>query len=297
MEKEERFKQAQTVAVVGIIGNLLLAIMKSIVGVMANSRALIADAVNSASDVAGSLVVYIGVRIAKQPPDEDHPYGHGKAESIAAIVVAVLLVIVGIEILTASFKAFFNPIEPPKLFAVFALIFAILVKEGLYRYTYRVGKQINSDAVMINAHDHRADVFSSFAALIGIGAALIGEKINMNWLVYADPLAGLFVSLFVLKTAWSLGAEAFHNTLDHVLHEEDITHLKELVANVPGVKKVNSFYAREHGYYVIVDLRISVDPLITVEEGHAIGKKVKAQLLKDSNIQDVFVHVNPYSQN
>jgi len=296
VDNEKRFKEAQTAAVVGMVGNIVLAIMKSVVGVMANSRALIADAANSVSDVAGSLVVFIGVKIAKQPPDEDHPYGHGKAESIAAIIVAVLLAIVGIEILTSSFQAFFNPIEPPKIFAIYALVTAIIIKEGLYRYTYRIGKKIKSDAVMINAHDHRVDVFSSFAALVGIGSSLIGDKIGIEWLVYADPLAGLIVSVLVLKTAWTLGAEAFHNTLDHVLHEEDTAHLKEIVLGVEGVERIDTLHAREHGYYAIVDLRISVDPFITVEEGHQIGKVVKEQLLEEPNIQGVFVHINPYSE-
>ncbi|MEC0665500.1 cation diffusion facilitator family transporter [Priestia flexa] len=296
MDNEQRFKEAQTAAMVGMVGNIVLAIMKSIVGVMANSRALIADAANSVSDVAGSLVVFIGVKIAKQPPDEDHPYGHGKAESIAAIIVAVLLAIVGIEILTSSFQAFFNRIEPPKIFAVYALVAAIIIKEGLYRYTYRIGKKIKSDAVMINAHDHRVDVFSSFAALVGIGASLIGDEIGIEWLVYADPLAGLIVSVLVLKIAWTLGAEAFHSTLDHVLHEEDIAHLKEIVLGVEGVERIDTLHAREHGYYVIVDLRISVDPFITVKKGHQIGKVVKEKLLEEPNIQGVFVHINPYSE-
>lgn len=114
--------------------------------------------------------------------------------------------------------------------------------------------------------------------------------------MYADPLAGLIVSVLVLKTAWTLGAEAFHNTLDHVLHEEDIAHLKEIVLGVEGVERIDTLHAREHGYYVIVDLRISVDPFITVKKGHQIGKVVKEKLLEEPNIQGVFVHINPYSE-
>lgn len=295
VEKNERFRKAQQAALIGMAGNLVLAIVKWIFGTMANSRALMADAVNSASDVAGSIVVYIGVKIAKQPPDEDHPYGHGKAESIAAIIVSVLLFIVGIEILRSSIEAFSQPIEPPKLWAIAAIIFSILVKEALFRYTYGLGKKIKSDALLVNAYDHRTDVLSSIAALIGILSSIIGEKIGVGWLVYADPVAGLFVSFLVLKTAWQFGSEAFHNTLDHVWHEEDTAHLREIATSVQGVKKLTSLHAREHGHYVIIDLKVSVDPYITVEEGHLIGKEVKRKLMEEPNVQDVLVHINPYS--
>jgi cation diffusion facilitator family transporter len=295
MDKEERFKQAQFAAMIGIVGNIVLAGIKWWAGVVSNSRALVADAVHSASDVAGSLAVYIGVKVAKEPPDEDHPYGHGKAESVAAIIVAVLLFLVGIEIFKSSVEAFFEPIESPKMLAIYATLLSIIVKEAMFRYKYRLGKKIKSDAIIINAYEHRSDVFSSIAALVGIGASIIGERAGVDWLVYADPVAGLLVSFLVLKMAWQLGSESIHNTLDHVLHYEDTLQLREMVMTVPGVKKLTSFQAREHGHYVIIDLKISVDPMITVEEGHRIGKEVKKKLMEEPNIQDVLVHINPYS--
>ncbi len=295
MENQERFKKAEFVAIIGIIGNLVLAILKWVIGVYANSRALVADAVNSASDVAGSLAVFIGLRAAKQPPDEDHPYGHGKAESIAAIIVAVLLVLVGFEIGKSSFQAFFQPIEAPKLIALVAVIVSIAIKEAMFRYTYKMGKKLNSDALIVTAYDHRSDVYSSLAALVGIGCAILGEKLAVGWLVYADPVAGLFVSLLILKLAWKLGSESIHNALDHVLHEEDTIELRKVVESIPEVKKIDELHAREHGHYVIVDIKISVDPYITVEEGHRVGKKVKHKLMEERHVENVFVHINPYN--
>lgn len=297
MDTKQRFKQAEFAALLGVVGNIILTIVKSVIGVIGNSKALIADAVNSASDVAGSLAVYIGLRIAKQPPDEDHPYGHGKAESIAAIIVAVLLFVVGIEIGRASIEAFFHPIEPPKTITVYAVIFSIVVKEALFRYKYRLGKKIKSDAIIVNAYDHRSDVYASIAVLIGIGASVIGGRVGVNWLLYADPVAGLLVSLLIIKTAWGLGAKSIHTTLDHVLHEEDTVHFREAVLSFPEVKQIDELHAREHGHYVIIDLKIAVDPRITVEEGHAIGKRVKEKLLAMPNVQNVMVHINPYSPN
>ncbi len=297
LENKDRFKQAEFAAMLGVVGNVILAIIKYIVGVMAGSKALIADAVHSASDVAGSFVVYIGVRAAKQPPDKDHPYGHGKAESIAAIIVAVLLFLVGIEIGKSSIEAFFVPIEAPKAFAIYAVVFSIIVKEAMFRYKFKLGKRINSDAVIVNAYEHRSDVYSSIAALIGIIGAIFGERIGAPWLVYGDPVAGVFVSLLIIRTAFKLGKESIHTTLDHVLHEEDTVELREAVLTIPEVKKINELHAREHGHYVIVDLKISVDPYMTVEDGHNVGKQVKEKLLKVDHVHDVFVHINPYSEN
>ncbi|WP_349407994.1 cation diffusion facilitator family transporter [Pseudalkalibacillus sp. SCS-8] len=296
MDQNDRFKQGEFAAWVGIIGNLILAIIKGFVGFISNSRALIADAVHSASDVAGSFAVLLGLRAAKLPPDRDHPYGHGKAESIAAIIVAVLLFVVGLEIGYSSVEAFFHPIEAPKIWAVYAVIFSIIAKELMFQYKFRLGKRINSDAVINNAYEHRSDVYSSMAALVGIGAAVIGGKLDISWLEYADPIAGLAVSLLVLRISWKLGSESIHNTLDHVLHEEDTVEMKEIVRGVDGVLNLDEFFAREHGYYVIIDLKIAVDPNITVQQGHDIGKEVKNRLIEQTLVKDVFVHINPYQE-
>ncbi|MBU9720687.1 MULTISPECIES: cation diffusion facilitator family transporter [Bacillaceae] len=291
---DERYRKVKIGAWVGIIGNIVLAVLKAIVGVAANSRALVADAVHSASDVVGSIAVLIGVRAAQLPPDRDHPYGHGKAETVTAIIVAVLLFIVGLEIAVGAVNAFFEPIAVPGIWAIYAVIFSIFVKELMFRYKIHLGKKYKSDALITDAWHHRSDVFSSIAALLGIGASIIGGWIDIPWLVYADPLAGLFVALLIGKMAWKLGSEAIHNTLDHVLHDEDTKEMFELAQNVEGVYEVNELLAREHGHYVIVDIKVAVDPKITVEEGHSIGKAVKEKIMEDEFVQDVRVHINPF---
>ncbi|WP_100406585.1 cation diffusion facilitator family transporter [Bacillus solitudinis] len=295
-ESDIRYRKVRFAAWIGIIGNIVLAIIKAIIGIMANSRALIADAVHSASDVVGSVVVLVGVRAAKMPPDEDHPYGHGKAESVAAIIVAVLLVIVGFEIALNAFQSFFEPVVVPKMLAIYAVLFSILVKELMFRYKYNLGKKYKSEALMVDAWHHRSDVYSSIAALIGIGAAILGGYLNIPFLVYGDALASAFVAVLIAKMAWTLGKQSIHNALDHVLHEEDTVEMKNAAANVEGVLNVDEFLAREHGHYVIVDIKIAVNPEITVREGHAIGKNVKVRLLEDKLVQDVLVHINPYEK-
>lgn len=294
-QNPERFRQAEFAAWVGIVANVALAILKGVVGLIGNSRALVADAVHSASDVVGSLAVLIGLRAAKLPPDDDHPYGHGKAESIAAIVVAVILFMVGVQIGYGSFGALFEPILSPSIIAVYAALFSIVVKEIMFQYKYRLGKRLKSDALIVNAWEHRSDVYSSLAAVAGIGGAVLGGKIGIPWMVYLDPVAGIVVSLLIMRMAWKLGKESIHNTLDHVLHVEDAADLKKTAEEVDGVIQVDQLYAREHGHYVIVDIKIAVAPNLTVEEGHAIGKKVKETLIiKHEHVHNVLIHINPY---
>ncbi|MFV9510928.1 cation diffusion facilitator family transporter [Tepidibacillus sp. LV47] len=294
--KEQRFQKAEFAAWVGIIGNLFLAVVKGGLGWIASSKALIADAAHSFSDVAGSIAVLIGLRAAQLPPDKDHPYGHGKAENIAAIIVAVILFFVGVEVGYSSLRGMFQAkIEAPGILAIYGALLSIIVKEAMFQYKYRVGKKINSPAVIANAWEHRSDVYSSIGALIGIGGAILGGKWNIHWLLYLDPLAGFVVAIAIMKMAYDLGKETIHNTLDRVLQEDETKEYIAAVEKVVGVMHVDEFYAREHGHYVIVDLKIAVNPRITVEEGHQIGKEVKKTLLSQfHNIKDVFVHINPY---
>ncbi|HZG57264.1 cation diffusion facilitator family transporter [Paenibacillus sp.] len=295
---EQRFAKAEFAAWLGIIGNLALAIMKGVVGFFSGSKALIADAANSASDVAGSFAVLIGLRAAKRPPDKDHPYGHGKAESIAAIIVSVLLLLVGFEVARGAIVTIFfteGPIPVPEAYAIWALVAAIVVKEILFRYKFRLGKELNSQALIATAWDHRSDVMASGAALVGVAGSVLGGRYGIGWLAYADPVAGLLVAGLVLLMGYRLIMEAIHNTLDHVLHTEDAEELVQAAQHVKGVITVDELRAREHGHYVIVDAKISVNPRITVLEGHDIAKAVKHELMnKFSHVSDVFVHVNPY---
>ncbi|GAA3408263.1 cation diffusion facilitator family transporter [Paenibacillus hodogayensis] len=293
---DQRFVKAQFAAWLGIIGNLALAVMKGIVGWLSGSKALLADAANSASDVAGSVAVLFGLKAAKKPPDEDHPYGHGKADSVSAIVVSVLLLLVGLEIGWNSVKSLFNGVsEAPEKYALIAIGISIVVKEFLFQYNFRLGKKLSSHALIASAWDHRTDVMSSVAVLIGVGGAVLGQYMDQPMLYYMDPIAGVFVAVLVLRTGYKLVRESVHTTIDHVLHKEETEELLETAQRVKGVIAVNELRAREHGHYVIVDIKISVNPKITIVEGHDIGKAVKHQLLSNfSHVSDVFIHVNPY---
>lgn len=293
---EQRFAKAEFAAWMGIIGNIGLALIKGATGLFANSKALIADAAHSASDVVGSVAVLIGFRAAKRPPDEEHPYGHGKAESITAIIISIILILVGIQIGISAVKSLYNGVsEAPKDIALYVIVLSIVVKEVMFQYKYRLGKKLRSQALIANAWEHRSDVYSSAAAFIGVGGAIIGRTFGIPQLYYLDPLAGLFVTLLILRIGYKLIKQSIHKSMDRVLHGEESEELLKSVQCVPGVIAVDELRAREHGHYVIVDVKISVNPRITVTEGHEIGKTVRHTLMKRFiHVSDVFIHVNPY---
>jgi cation diffusion facilitator family transporter len=294
----QRLSKAAFAAWVGIVGNLLLAIFKGIIGFLTGSNVLLAEAANSASDVVGSIAVLIGLRVAHLPPDDDHPYGHGKAESIAAIIVSVLLILVGFQIALTAMKSLWNGAPVPGdnySLALWIIIISVIAKELLFQYNFRLGKRLKSQALIATAWDHRSDVLSSIAALIGIVGAMIGKVYGISWMYSLDPIAGLVVSALVLRMGVKLIMESIHETMDHVLHEEETKDMADAVSEVPGVLSLDELRARQHGHYLIIDLKISVQPEISVLDGHTIGKAVKKMLVsRFAQVEDVFIHINPY---
>lgn len=281
---------------VGIIVNILLTVLKGVGGFLSGSRALLADAAHSASDIVGSVVVLFAVKIANKPPDKEHPYGHGKAENIASIIVALLLILVGVEISISSIKVFLGatPTAPGKL-ALIILIISILIKEALFQYKYYLGKKHHSTALIAEAWHHRSDSISSLAALLGVGLAILGERLSISYFIYGDAIAGIIVSIIVIKVGYQLAKTSANVVLEEVLPETEVKKYQETVKSINGVKRVDELLARTHGSYVIIDIKISVDPTLSVEGGHAIGKQTKHALLNEhEEVGNVLVHINPY---
>ena len=281
---------------VGIIVNTLLAILKGIGGVLSGSKALLADALHSASDIVGSIVILFAVKMAVKPPDEEHPYGHGKAENVGSIIIALLLIVVGIEISISSAKVFFGelPTAPGKL-ALIIIIISILVKEALFYYKLYLGKKHSSTALISEAWHNRSDSLSSLAALIGVGAAMLGEFLGWSFLVYSDAVAGIVVSIIVIKIGYQLAKESFVIMMEKVLNDEETQEYQKTVHAIDGVLRIYQMHARTHGSYVIIDIKVSVDPDISVKQGHDIAKEVKQKLIENhQDIEDVLVHINPF---
>lgn len=294
--RENRTTPVFTATWIGIIANTFLTILKGIGGFISGSRALLADALHSASDIAGSIVVLFGIKIAHKPPDKEHPYGHGKAENIASIIVAFLLIIVGIQISVSSIKVFWGEIPAaPGTVALIIIIISIVLKEILFYYKYYLGKKYRSSALTAEAWHHRSDSLSSLAALIGIGGALLGDHFDIDFLLYADAAAGIVVSLIVIKVGYNLAKESSLVVMEKVLDKDEIKLYNDTVAGISGVLRIDQMLARTHGAYVVIDIKISVDPKITVREGHDIAVEVKDRLIDQyKEVEDVLVHINPY---
>ncbi len=292
----DRFQKAQFASILGIVVNLILAVIKGIGGILGNSRALLADAVHSASDVLSSIAVLVGIRAAQKPPDSEHPYGHGKAENIATLIVAILLAVVGLEILMDAISVIWSETESnTSMLALYIVLFSILVKESLFQYKNRLGNKINSPAIIADAWHHRSDAISSLIAFIGIGLSIWGANSEIPFLAYLDPIASAIIAVIIMWMGFSLGKEAVKISLEIVLDEEDTKKFLDTINKIEGVKKIDALHARSHGSYVIIDAKISVDSDITVDEGHTIAVNVKEKLMKQhEGVQDVHVHVNPY---
>lgn len=284
-------------AIIGVAVNLLLSAVKGVAGVLGNSHVLIADAVNSVSDVVGSVLVWLGMRWAGKPPDDDHPYGHGRAETLAAAAVGLILVVAAIQIMWSGVSALFAlPSGVPAAYTGAFAALAIVVKEILYRYNINLGKRLNSPALIANAHDHRSDVISSIVALLGIVGAQLSAVVGIPWLARLDAGASLFVGLLILRTAWLLVHNAFTEVMDTQVDEEELNKYQDLVLSVKGVEAVSDLRVRTYGHYRVIDTKIAVRRWLSVDEGHGIAARVKDAILEahPSETLSVMVHVNPH---
>lgn len=293
---EQRYLKAEMAAWIGVAGNALLALMKGTIGYSAQSKVLMADAAHSASNVIGSAAVLVGLRSAQLSPDYDHADSQGMAESITATIVSVLLLVVGVEIGFHSAKAIYDGVDaPPAWYAIIAIVVSIIVKEFMFQYKSRLERKRSSRAHFANPGEHRSDVFSSLAALIGVGGALLGAWQEWPWLYYLDPLAGLFVAFLVLRMGYSLVKQSVQNKMERGILNEDAEKLLNAVQNIKGVITVDELSTKEQGHYVIVDVTVCVNPKITVLEGHDIAKVVRHHLMQRFiYVSDVCVHVHPY---
>ncbi|MBS4537059.1 cation transporter [Clostridium sp. D2Q-11] len=288
MNKEDRYKLGQRVIWITIILNIILSVLKVVIGIISNSNAMLADGIHSISDVGSSLGIIVGLFIAKKPEDLEHQYGHEKAETIATFLLSVLLIAVGLNIGYNSIKLIFSGgAEVPGIAAIWAAIISIVVKEIQYRISLRAGKKINSDVLIADAWHHRSDALSSIAALVGILGARLGYS-------FLDPVAGVLVSIIVVKVGVEIFVKGTNELMDESLEEEKLIKIVNAVMTHTGVKTVNDIKARKHGSMAYVDIEIAVDPDITVSQGHDIAEDVEAIVYERiENIKSVLVHVNP----
>ena len=275
---------------IGIFSNLFLAITKTATGYLGNSYALIADGIESLSDVISSIIVYSGLKIAVKPPDENHPYGHGKAEPLAASLVALALIIAAIVIIILSIIEIINPHHAPEPFTLIVLLGVIIVKESLFKFVFKVGDTIESTAVKTDAWHHRSDAITSAAAFVGISIALIGGDGYES----ADDFAALVAAGIIIFNAYKLLKPAVRDLMDHSPSERVEIQIRESAKKVIGVIALDKCKIRKMGFEYYVDLDIIVDGEISVRNGHQIAHDVK-EVIRSYNprVANVLIHIEP----
>ena len=278
------------VALLGLFINVLVASAKITAGIFGNAYVLIADGIESALDIAGSVIIWGGLKVAARPPDATHPYGHGKAEPIAAVLVAIGVLAAALGIAIQSVRELFRPHHGPAPFTLVVLIVVVVVKEVLYRYVIRLGRDVESTALQTDAWHHRTDALTSIAAFIGISVALIGGEAWQG----ADDWAAIFACGLIGANGYRLLKPALYEIMDTAPRGEIIDRVRTAAAAVPGVMEIDKCFARKMGLSFYVDLHVKVNGNISVREGHDIAHQVKRAIQEtDPRIADVLVHVEP----
>jgi cation diffusion facilitator family transporter len=278
------------VALLGLAINVLVATAKIAAGILGNAYVLIADGIESALDIAGSVVIWGGLKFAARPPDATHPYGHGKAEPIAAVVVAIGVLAAALGLAVQSVRELFLPHHGPAPFTLVVLIVVVIIKEVLYRYVIRFGRDVESTAVQTDAWHHRTDAMTSIAAFIGISVALIGGEAWQG----ADDWAALFACGLIGANGYRLLNPALHEIMDTAPRGAIVDAVQNAARSVPGVIEVEKCFIRKMGLSFYVDLHVGVNGNISVREGHHIAHDVKRAIQNsDARIADVLVHIEP----
>ncbi|MBM7645514.1 cation diffusion facilitator family transporter [Scopulibacillus daqui] len=280
---------------ISLISNFILTVLKIVVGAIFHSTALIADGVHNGGDVIASIATLSSMKLSHQPADKEHPYGHGKAEDIASGIIAIILGIAALFLIYESVLALFEPAIIISLWALIAAFVSLVWKYILYIYTIKIGKRDKSKSLIATAYDHLADVYASLAAVIGLGIAWIGDMFNISLASYGDPIAGIIVSILILKVAFNMGVESVNVLMESNVSQEKQDEFSDIILSFSEVKRIDRLRAREHGNYILVDVRISVPGNMTIQEGHDVTKKIKNTIMeKNQDVEEVLIHLNPW---
>jgi cation diffusion facilitator family transporter len=284
------YREVTSAALLGLVVNLCLGAVKLVGGVVSGSFALISDALNSLGDVVTSLIVVFALRVAQRPPDAEHPYGHTRAEAIAASNVALLIILSALFIGWEAIQRFALAHEIPPTWTLWIAGANILIKESLYRYKIRVARRTSSQAIMANAWDHRSDALCSLAVLVGLAAVRWGGS-DFLW---ADEAAALVVVAAIIWSGIVLFRQSSSELMDVQASDELVKRIRQTASGVPGVAGVETLWVRKSGLEYFADIHIEVDSKLTVAEGHRIGHRVKDRLLEEFPVlRDVLVHLEP----
>ncbi len=274
----------------GLVVNMVFSAVKLVAGIAGHSHALVADAVESMADVFSSVIVWRGLVVASEPEDEDHPYGHGKAEPLSAAIVSAMLLGAAVWIMATAVREIRHPHQGPAAFTLLVLVLVVLIKEALFRHVLRESAAVESTAVQTDAWHHRSDAITSFAAALGIGVALIGGR----GYEAADDYAAGAAALVIAWNGYRLLRNAIRELMDTSPKKEVVDRIREAARGIRGVDFVEKCFARKMGYSFYVDMHVQVDPKMTVERSHEIAHQVKDTIRREfPRVRDVLVHIEP----
>ena len=288
-EAQDRYQQTKKVTLVGALTNLLLSVIKIVFGYISQSQALIADGIHSLSDLISDGLVLIAAKHTSREADANHPYGHGRIETVITVVLGLLLIVVAVGLAVDAVQRIMEPesLLHPSYLAIIIAAISIAANEFLYRYTIRVADKFRSNILRANAWHHRSDAISSLIVLIGVGGTILGIE-------YLDAVAAIGVALIIIKIGWSFSLQSIRELVDTGLEPETVETINETILKVDGVKQLHSLRSRRMGGDALVDVHILVPPKLSVSEGHFIGEKVREQLIKHvDEVTDVMVHIDP----
>lgn len=287
--QERRAEAISRTAVIGGLVDLGLSVVKVGAGVLWHSQALIADGIHSLSDLLSDGLVWYAGRHAAQAPDLEHPYGHGRYETLATLFLGGLLLAIAVGIGWDAGKRLFAPAEllQPRPLALVAALVSIVTKEWLYWWTLGYARRVRSTMLHANAWHHRSDAVSSIVVLVGIGGTLMG-------LPYLDAIAAALIAVMIARIAWRLGWQSIRELVDTGLEAEHLDAIRETIGSVGGVRDIHTLRTRRHGWQASVDVHALVDPLVSVSEGHMIAQLVENRLKSQvDEVTDVTVHIDP----
>jgi len=283
------YKLGVVTSTITLIINIILAMIKTVIGIISGSKAMLADGIHTMSDVVSTIIVLIGLKISSKEADSDHQYGHEKFESVFAKLLSIFLVLTGSYIGYEAFKSLSQGnIVKPKFMALVAAVVSIIVKEIMYRYTMRAAKKTNSISMEADAWHHRSDALSSLGTFIGILGARLGFTI-------LDPIAGIIVSILIIKVGIDIYIKSIRELVDESASTKTINDIKSVVYSIEGVRGIKSLKTRIFGNKIYVDLEIYVASNITVREGHDISEDVH-DVVEDKveKVKHCMVHIEPY---
>ena len=274
-----------------IVINVLLSAVKIFTGIIGNSKSAVADGVHSLSDLSTDLAILIGVKFWTAPPDENHPYGHGRIETLVTVFIGIILTVVGLSIGYEAISTLRDShLEKPKWISLIGIAFSIILKELLFRWTIRVGRRLKSSSLIANAWHHRSDSFSSIPALIAVSVSIIFPGLE-----FIDHIGAVIVAFIIIKVSLGILFSSFEELTDRGISKKDIDNIKNISMQIHGVKEVHAVRSRKYNSGNYIDLHVLVDESLSVKRGRDIAEEVKLSIIeKGPSVVDAVVHIEPF---